>query len=293
MNIKKAVTHSGDFHCDDIFGSALLSMIFPGIEIIRTREKEIIDSADLVFDVGGIYDPKKMRFDHHQSGGAGERQNGIPFASFGLLWKEFGTKACCGNQSVALSVENRLVNPIDAIDNGIDICLPKIPSVLPYSIQQMFSVFTPTWEEDENRDVIFKKLSAFALEILKREIEVACAFERAKEKVKKIYDKTEDKRILILDAQYPISLFQEFTDTLFVVYKGTLPNDFRVKAIRKSADCFDVRKPFPENWAGKEGVDLQNITGVKSAKFAHHKRFLVGANDLEGAIELAKLALNA
>jgi len=292
MSIKKAVTHNGDFHCDDIFGSALLRLCFPEIEIIRTREKEEIEKADLVFDVGGIYDRAKMRFDHHQNGGAGERSNGIPLASFGLLWKEFGQKIC-GSQAIAFAIETRLVTPVDAIDNGIDICVPKIPSVVPYSIQQMFSIFTPTWQEGDDRDPIFKKLSDLAMDVLKREIEVAKSFETAKAKVADLYLKSTDKRILILDAQYPVSLFQEYADVLFVVYKGSLPDDYRVKAIRKSADCFDVRKQFPENWAGKEGDELVNITGVGDARFAHHKRFLVGAKSLEGAKELANIALNA
>ena len=43
-----------------------------------------MDSADIVIDVGGQYDPDAGRFDHHQRGGAGERENGIPYSSFGL-----------------------------------------------------------------------------------------------------------------------------------------------------------------------------------------------------------------
>jgi len=289
----KAVTHNGDFHSDDIFGSALLRIVFEDIEIVRSRDESVIESADIVFDVGGVFDPSRRRFDHHQNGGAGSRQNGIPYASFGLLWKEYGENVC-GNKDVMQAIDTKLVTPIDAVDNGVDICTPKIPCILPYSVQQFFSIFTPTWDEPElDRDIIFKKLSDTAMDILKREIAVSKSFDRAKSKVVDIYKNTEDKRIIVLDAQYPISLLQEFSDVIFVVYRGVNENDYRAKAMRKNSDCFDVKKPFPISWAGKEGKELQNITGVPTAKFAHQKQFLVGADTLDGALTLAKIALNA
>ena len=75
-----ALTHSGKFHADDVFASALLRICYPGIEIRRTFE--IPEGFDgLIFDIGG------GRFDHHQTG-APVRPNGVPYAAFGLLWRE-------------------------------------------------------------------------------------------------------------------------------------------------------------------------------------------------------------
>ena len=287
----KAVTHSGDFHTDDIFASAVLRMVYPDIEIIRSRDKDIIDNADIVFDVGQTYNVENKRFDHHQKGGAGERSNGIPFASFGLVWKEYGLDLCPSPEAFEM-LDNKLVSPIDAIDNGIDVCSGKIPFVNPYTIQQMFSLFTPTWNEEKDRDQIFAELSDLALKILKREIEVATAYDDARDKVRDLYKKAEDKRIMVLDAQYPLSLFQDFEELLFVVYQGSGNNDWRAKAMRITADCFDVKKAFPSEWAGKEGEELQKVSGVSGATFAHNKRFLVGATTKEDALQLAKIALN-
>jgi len=287
-----AVTHSGDFHTDDIFASATLRMVYKNISIIRSRDPEQINSADIVFDVGQVYDPEKKRFDHHQKGGAGQRENSVPYASFGLVWKEYG-EMLCGGKDIAQILDTRLVSPIDAVDNGIDICSPKIPHVFPYNVQQIFSIFTPNWDENTDRDVVFLMLSDWAHKILLREIECAKSYNNAKSKAFDLYQKADDKRILVLDDPYPMPLFQEFEDVIYVVYQGSLPDDWRAKAMRSGIDCFDVRKPFPLSWAGKEGAGLQAETGVSTATFAHQKQFLVGATTKEGAIELAKKALNA
>jgi uncharacterized UPF0160 family protein len=73
----RIVTHDESFHCDETFAIAALRIHLKEIphEIIRTRDKALIETADFVIDVGGIYDPSRNRFDHHQLGGAGERGN--------------------------------------------------------------------------------------------------------------------------------------------------------------------------------------------------------------------------
>src|SRR3989344_3542872 len=93
MKIRVA-THSGPYHADDVFAVAALDILLDPEEIIiiRTRDPKIIDQADYVVDVGAKYDSSLKRFDHHQMEGAGERPSTIPYASFGLVWKEYGEK---------------------------------------------------------------------------------------------------------------------------------------------------------------------------------------------------------
>jgi uncharacterized UPF0160 family protein len=101
MKKMKIVTHAGSFHLDDLFAIATISLIYPDIEIVRSRDKSEAASADFVVDVGDVNDTEKNRFDHHQEGGAGKREDGTPYASFGLVWKKFGKKGknnwirCC------------------------------------------------------------------------------------------------------------------------------------------------------------------------------------------------------
>ena len=140
-------------------------------KIIRTRDEKIIKKGDYVFDVGGIYDPEENRFDHHQKGGAGKRENGIEYSSFGLIWKEFGEEVC-GSQKVAQMVDHKLVAPIDAEDNGFSL-IEKRHEVFPYLIQDVLTIFKPTSLEKMDMDEQFLKALEWAKEILSREIKKA------------------------------------------------------------------------------------------------------------------------
>lgn len=122
----RAVTHDGIFHADDAFAAATLLVAHGGnVRIHRTREPARAAAADLAFDVGG------GAYDHHQPGGNGQRPNGIPYASFGLVWRDYGTRAVRqalpGGHAldddqaaeVAAEVDRLLVQPVDAADNGV------------------------------------------------------------------------------------------------------------------------------------------------------------------------------
>jgi len=74
MIAKSVGIHDGSFHADEVTACALL-LLFDLIhkdKIFRTREEDILAKCEYVCDVGGIYDPKKKRFDHHQSDYVGE-----------------------------------------------------------------------------------------------------------------------------------------------------------------------------------------------------------------------------
>jgi uncharacterized UPF0160 family protein len=75
----RIVTHGGKFHADDAWAVAVLNILFPGSEIVRTRQPDLIEAADFAVDVGGIWDPATGRFDHHQKGFEGARQSGVPY----------------------------------------------------------------------------------------------------------------------------------------------------------------------------------------------------------------------
>ena len=103
----KIVTHNAKFHTDDVFAIATLLILYPEAEIIRTRDEAILKSADIVVDVGQVHDAEKNRFDHHQVGGAGKRENGIQYASFGLVWKKFGEEIS-GSREVAEKIDEAI-----------------------------------------------------------------------------------------------------------------------------------------------------------------------------------------
>lgn len=54
-----AGTHSGSFHCDEALGCFLLQQTakYAGADIVRTRDPAVLETLDVVIDVGGTYEP--------------------------------------------------------------------------------------------------------------------------------------------------------------------------------------------------------------------------------------------
>ncbi len=301
FNKKKiCVTHNGTFHADDLFATAALSILNNGnIEIIRTREPRIIETGDYVYDVGGEYNAEEDLFDHHQKQGAGHRDNGIPYSSFGLVWDKYGEQIC-GSREVANEIDQKIVCPIDAVDNGFDISKSIIEGVRPYFADQIFLNNIPTWKEDNlNIDKIFEEQVANVCIVLKREIEVASADIEGKNIIIEAYENAFDRRIVILKNDFPRYLFQSVLSALpepiYLVYPSSHSSTWKVEAISKSPDTMENRKLLPESWRGHMDNDdrLKEITGVPDVMFCHRAGFLVNVLSKDGAIELAEKALIA
>ncbi len=286
------VTHNGVFHADDIFSCAILSVLHDGnITIVRTRDPEKIASADYVVDVGGEHDQDRRRFDHHQKGGAGLRENGIPYASCGLVWKAYGDEIC-GNKELARKIDQMLIQPIDAEDNGMEI-ITRTHGVSPYTIQYFLYTSRPTWKETENFDEVFPQLVKQMKELLLREIKIASDILDAKEIVEKTYDGSADKRVIVFDVICPASdILETHPEPLYIV-RPRLDGNWGIKAVRKYDHGFENRKDLPLSWAGLRDEELQKITGVSDAIFCHNGRFMAVAKTKDGALKLAQLALSA
>jgi|AntRauTorckE6833_2_1112554.scaffolds.fasta_scaffold07333_6 uncharacterized UPF0160 family protein len=291
------VTHSGSFHSDDVFAVAALSMHLrqlgaTAIEIVRSRDPEVITEADYVLDVGGVYDPAAGRFDHHQEEGAGQRENGIPYAAFGLVWQEVGKDLCADDQSVADMLDQKLVQAIDGPDNGVSLTGPaEIEGAYPYFLGSAVNIFRPTWrEESDQTDEIFFELVEWATVLLKREITVAGDRAAGARQVETAYQAASDKRLIWLKQSLPHrSTLLQHPEPLFVVY----PKDsgrWRLRAVIE--DNFEPRATLPENWRGKRGKALQEATGVDSAVFCHASLPMIVTTSKEGIEKLAQIALD-
>lgn len=290
MSKKKIITHSGSFHPDDVFAVATISLVFDDVEITRTRDPEVVKGGDFVVDVGTVYDKDNNFFDHHQEGGAGERENKIPYASFGLVWKKFGIDLC-GDQRICDMLDRKIVQPIDSADNGVEICSNIFEDVYPYRVQDVIFSFLPTWiDGDSDMDKRFLKAVDFARGILLNEIKILKDLFSAESFVEDSYKNSDDKRVVILDKAYPWIIFlNKYKEPVYVVYPQG--ENWNVKGVRDGVRQYTVRKEFPEAWAGKRESQLSEISGVPDAVFCHNKRFMCVAKSREGAIALAKRSL--
>jgi len=287
MTDKTIVTHNGSFHADDVFSVAAFKLIFPSFKLIRTRDLALIAKADIVIDVGGEYDAATDRFDHHQRGGAGERENGIPYSSFGLIWQKYGLAACEGNQDVANAVDTGLVSTIDAIDCG------HVEGIYEgISLSQTISMFNPTWQEDSHFDTCFDEAVGFALRVLTRFIASASGGISAKAIVAKAIDDAEDPRVIVLEKYTPwkrtVHALSE--EALYVVYPSPT-GQWRIQAVPVEPGSFEDRKSLPKAWAGLSDKALQDVTGIDDAMFCHNGLFIGGAESFESTMKMAAMAL--
>lgn len=299
---KLLVTHNGSFHADDVFACACLQILLDGkkknYKVVRTRDENIIAKGDYVFDVGGTYDPLKRHFDHHQKGGAGARENGIEYSSFGLVWKEYGEELT-GSKAVVKRVDEHLVQTIDAEDNGISIYVPKIEGTTVYSIHEAMNAFHPSYRKvnGDSLDNSFVEICSFAKKLLKNEIIRA----KDQEEVSMYINESIGRdlihpQILVLDEYVPreeiwIEMVRH-PEFLFVIAPGTpMKKMWRILGLRKDLTSFNLRKNLPEEWSGCRDEDFEKTSGISGAVFCHRKLFMAVAKSKEGAIELAKLAV--
>ena len=242
MNDKTIATHNGNFHADDVFSIAALKSIFPSFKLIRTRDLELIAKADMVIDVGGEYDSDTDRFDHHQRGGAGGRENGIPYSSFGLIWQKYGLQICQGNKDVAKAVDAGLVSTIDAIDCG------HVKGVSEgISLSQTIGMFNPTWQEDSHFDTCFNEAVDFASRVLTRFIASANGGISAKAIVAEAIDNAQDPRVIVLEKYTPwkrtVHALSE--EALYMVYPAQ-SGEWRIQTVPVEPGSFEDRKSLPK-----------------------------------------------
>ncbi|MCE5182776.1 MAG: MYG1 family protein [Betaproteobacteria bacterium] len=302
-----AATHSGGFHADDVFAAAVLDLTLGlgiGFTLVRTRDPKIIGQADIVFDVGGIFDPERSRFDHHQRGYAEKRPNGVPFSSFGLLWRQLGTDAChavLGAKSTVLEagkvaevVDIELVQGVDAMDCGAQEFLPRGGNVRIMSLSAMIGGFNPGWQEvKQDFDSAFIEATAVARRVLTNIIKSSHDVIAAENKV---LEAKAEGSILLLENFYPwqIALFKrKDADSLRYVVFPNVSGGWRVQAVSTVPHSFSMHKPLPESWRGLEGEVLDAVTGIPGGIFCHASGFIGGHATREGALALARAAIEA
>jgi len=290
----QVATHDGSFHADEVFAIAALGLLPDPLEVIRTRDPDALAGADLRVDVGFRHDPATGDFDHHQRDFDLARDNGIAYASFGLVWRQFGVRVCGGDEEVATAVEASLVQAVDANDTGQRISQPLVEGVWPLTVNGIIGGFNARWDEDlaaaEERER-FDAAVELASGVLAREIASAASARRAARLVRDAITAAPDPRIVRLSDNVPWKqvVVTEAAEALLVIYPKR--QGFGVETIPAALGTFDNRLDLPAEWAGLENADLQRVTGVDDALFCHAKRFLAVAKSREGAERLAALAL--
>lgn len=286
----KFITHGGTFHADEVLATVILEKVFRDIKISRTfTVPENLKEDVMVFDIGG------GKFDHHQKGGNGARENGVPYASCGLIWKEYGHELVKNTPNPDLVwhiVDRDLIQGIDATDNG------QMPGIdypaQAWTINKLVSSFNPTWDSNEDSDSAFEMAVSFAEIIFNKVLANAIANAKAQTIVEEAIEKSKN-HIMVLDEFLP---WQEFIfssvnpkaeELWFVVFPSNR-GGYNWQCVPDAFGSFGQRKSVPTEWRGAKPEELKKMTGVATATFCHPTGFLGATDTLEDAIELAQIA---
>jgi len=292
-NIKTLGTHSGKFHADDVMATAILRLLLGDRVVTRTRDEEILEKLDFVYDISF------GEFDHHQINKE-IRENNIPYAACGLVWREFGQRVIQKfnsqfdeNDIISIFdyVDKNLVQGIDATDNGIDIK----SEIKVTSISDIIQCFNPTWDSDASKDEAFEEAVQYATAVLKRIINRQVSVVNARSIVNDAFQNRNINEIMVLKNGCPwlqqLLKIDINNEVLFVISPDDNNVEYKILTVKKTVGTFEARKDLLESIWGKSGEEINSIIKINDAIFCHKAGFIASAKSLESALKIAKLSI--
>lgn len=320
-------THSGTFHCDEALACFLLKQLpdYEDATVVRSRDPAVLDTCDVVVDVGGVYDPAKKRYDHHQRGFVETMHSLDPtkkwatkLSSAGLVYAHHGRDVIAralGWKASDPSVEaiydrvyENFMEEIDAIDNGVSICDGEPRYRIGTNLSSRVSHLNPPWNEPNPRpDEQFQKaMRLTGEEFLERVRFYATSWLPARDLV--LSALRERQKVgsggssLVTLAQggcpwkeHLLSLEEELAipgEVKFVLYQDQA-GSWRVQGVPPRQGSFDCRVFLPEQWRGLRDEQLCQAAGIEGCIFVHASGFIGGHKTREGAAQMALRTLGA
>ncbi|KAI0043199.1 metal-dependent protein hydrolase [Auriscalpium vulgare] len=318
-------THNGTFHCDEALAVYLLRQteVYRDAAVKRSRDPAVLNTCDIVVDVGAVYDESKQLFDHHQRGFTEVFGHGFTtkLSSAGLIYKHFGKEIIANKFHLALEepkvetlwlkLYKEFIEAIDGIDNGV--------SQYPNDVEPKYRNRTdlssrvgwlnPAWNESVESsgvDALFEKASSLTgEEFVGRLTYYGGAWLPARDLVAAaLYDRTRvdgSGRIILFTqfAPWKEHLFEleteadvpVFAKPFYVIYPDETGGNWRIQAVPVSPESFESRKALPEVWRGVRDDELSRVTGIDGGIFVHASGFIGGNQTKDGALAMAKKAL--
>lgn len=264
---KSVGVHDGVFHADEITAVALLvilDLVDPK-NVVRSRQEEKLALCEYVCDVGGIYDPQRKLFDHHQASYKGE------MSSAGLILTYIKEQKLMKAEE-AHFIYHSLVKGVDDHDNGRS---PQIPGITLFS-HVIANFAPPTYQADaKEMDNAFHEALEFTIGHLERLLSRHRYNRECRKTVESVM--RQHKQCLIFDRAIPwaenfFALHGKEHPALFVVMPSG--DYWKLRGIPPDDEHkMQVRLPLPQEWAGLLGEDLKRVSKLPGALFCHKGRF--------------------
>mmetsp|Transcript_30202 Transcript_30202/g.63273 ORF Transcript_30202/g.63273 Transcript_30202/m.63273 type:complete len:485 (-) Transcript_30202:46-1500(-) len=338
-------THSGTFQADEALGVWLLRQIplYRHSPVVRSRDPSVLQTCDIVLDVGGIYNHEDLKYDHHQrdyderfdpkikydeSNQVIQVERCTKLSASGLIYRHYGKEVIrqyypeLTQDMVDLAyvkMYDSFMEAVDAIDTGVEPIPPReneSPIQLQYvdktGLSSRVSRLNPRWNEiDETTekspdpDARFEVASEMCgqdfLGMLTHIVESDLpARSFVDEAVKSRFEIDSSGEIICLPTGglpwkghlYDLEHEYNITDPLikYLLYTDQA-GMWRIQAVSVEGKGFENRLSLPKEWRGVRDEDLEKVAGIEGCTFCHASGFIGGNKSFEGALEMARRAL--
>ncbi|XP_071778797.1 MYG1 exonuclease [Centroberyx gerrardi] len=326
MSAKKIGTHNGTFHCDEVLACFFLRQLpeYKDAEIIRTRDPALLAKCDIVVDVGGEFDPKRHRYDHHQRTFSESFHSLCPekpwvtkLSSAGLVYLHFGRQVLAqltelkeGDRQLEVLYDKlyeNLVEEVDGVDNGISQCDGEARYAVSTTLSSRVGHLNPRWnsKNQDTEDGFKKAVAMVGEEFLDRLDYYRTSWLPAREvvegAVQKRHEVDPSGEVLVFSQggcpwkEHLFALEKELqvkTPIKFVLYPDQ-NGQWRVQCVPAGLNTFQNRLSLLEEWRGVRDEALSELSGIKGCIFVHAGGFIGGNQTQEGALEMACRTLRA
>lgn len=294
-NIEEAnfITHNGSFHADEVFCTALFELLYGEVNLLRTRELDGAREDAIIFDVG------KGELDHHQKGRNGQRDNGVEYAAFGLVWKKYGRELLkkynvLNVEEVFEDIDKNIICGMDNFDNGVSELKSSNPIL---NISKFIEHMAPQYGYSDDEDEKFMGAVGLAKIVLNDEIKfsnsksmskliVETAIENSSNGIMCLNERVNWEEVFF-SSKNPIA-----SDILYVIRPGKEKEfGYTINAVVTKLGEFENRLKFPLEWGGRSPEELQIMTGIKTLKFCHPACFICVTDTFEDAYKTADLSI--
>jgi len=272
-------THDGSFHADEVTACALLLLfkLIDADKIVRTRNLEELRHCEYVCDVGGVYDPERKLFDHHQLDYQG------PLSSAGMILLHLQQIGMISSKEYEF-FNHALVMGVDAHDNGREL---HGKGVCTYS--HVVSNFSPIEHEASHaqQNAAFFEALSFAQAHLNRMWQRYKYTQSCRQIVAEAM--ANGKEYLMFDKSIPwLEIFFEMDGIHHPARFVIMPSGqhWKLRGIPPSLEeKMKVRLPLPQEWAGLLNEELKKMSSIEGAIFCHKGRFISVWETKEDAIK--------
>jgi uncharacterized UPF0160 family protein len=184
---KVIATHNGTFQADEALGVWLLrqTQTYRNSSVVRTRDAQTYNQADIVIDVGGVYNHDEKKYDHHQRDynerfhpklkwtvdENSEEKKQVPIerctklSASGLVYRHFGKEVIStfyphlteeDIELVYVKLYNSFMESVDAVDTGVEPVPEGVDMIYRdcTGLSSRVARLNPRWNEEDDGVVV-------------------------------------------------------------------------------------------------------------------------------------------